>query len=134
MKLLPKSSFELPGLQLLPVAWRPLLPGHGKLSLGPMSVNDVCVMVPAWLAAVATVSIFLLTWEVSESSGAAVLAALVMAIIPAHLMRSMTGEFDNECVAMAAFCTAFWLWCRCIRHTTSWPWAVPAALAYATWA
>ena len=25
-----------------------MLPGHGKLSLGPMSVNDVCVMVPAW--------------------------------------------------------------------------------------
>lgn len=42
----------------------------------------------------------------------------------------MKGEFDNECVAMAAFCTAFWLWCRCVRHSTSWPWAVPAALAY----
>ena len=39
----------------------------------------------------ATFSIFLLTWEVSESSGAAVCAALVMSIIPAHLMRSMTG-------------------------------------------
>ena len=34
----------------------------------------------------------LLTWEVSESSGAAVCAALVMSIIPAHLMRSMTGR------------------------------------------
>jgi hypothetical protein len=44
------------------------------------------------LASVATFSIFLLTWEVSESSGAAVCAALVMSIIPAHLMRSMTGR------------------------------------------
>ena len=26
----------------------PMLPGHGQLSMGPMSVNDVCVMVPAW--------------------------------------------------------------------------------------
>ena len=42
----------------------------------------------------ATFSIFLLTWEVSESSGAAVCAALVMSIIPAHLMRSMTGCGD----------------------------------------
>ena len=25
-----------------------MLPGHGQLSMGPMSVNDVCVMVPAW--------------------------------------------------------------------------------------
>ena len=45
----------------------------------------------------------------------------------------LTGEFDNECVAMAAFCTAFWLWCRSIRHSSSWPWAVPAALAYVPW-
>ncbi|CAE7233317.1 stt3 [Symbiodinium natans] len=84
------------------------------------------------LAVVATFSIFLLTWEASESSGAGVAAAVVMAIIPAHLMRSMTGEFDNECVAMAAFCTAFWLWCRSVRNPSSWPWAVPAALAYAS--
>ncbi|CAK9003201.1 Dolichyl-diphosphooligosaccharide--protein glycosyltransferase subunit STT3A (Oligosaccharyl transferase subunit STT3A) (STT3-A), partial [Durusdinium trenchii] len=131
LRLFPDSRWDLPGKELVPPRWLPMLPGHGTLSVGKMSVNNVCVMVPAWLAAVATLSIFLLTWEVSESSGAAVCAALVMSIIPAHLMRSMTGEFDNECVAMAAFCTAFWLWCRSIRHTTSWPWAVPAALAYA---
>lgn len=132
LKLFPKKTVDMPGRDLIPANWLPMLPGHGQLSMGPMSVNDVCVMVPAWLASVATFSIFLLTWEVSESSGAAVCAALVMSIIPAHLMRSMTGEFDNECVAMAAFCTAFWLWCRSIRHSSSWPWALPAALAYAS--
>ncbi|CAJ1453245.1 unnamed protein product [Effrenium voratum] len=139
LKLFPKTTLELPSYlkDLLGPEWLKMLPGHGKLSLGPMSVNDVCVMVPAWLASVATVAIFLLTWETSESSGAACAAALVMAIIPAHLMRSMTGEFDNECVAMAAFCSCFWLWCRAVRRPSSWPWAVLAALAYvsavATW-
>lgn len=51
----------------------------------------------------------------------------------ACLAFNFAGEFDNECVAMAAFCTAFWLWCRSIRHSSSWPWAVPAALAYVPW-
>ncbi|CAE7922416.1 STT3 [Symbiodinium sp. KB8] len=127
-------KWEIPSslVESLPAGWISYLPGHGKAEFSSMNVNDVCVMVPAWLAAVATFSIFLLTWEVSESSGAGVAAAVVMAIIPAHLMRSMTGEFDNECVAMAAFCTAFWLWCRSLRAPSSWPWALPAALAYAS--
>jgi len=127
-------KWDLPSslVESLPAGWISYLPGHGKAEFSSMNVNDVCVMVPAWLAAAATFSIFLLTWEVSESSGAGVAAAVVMAIIPAHLMRSMTGEFDNECVAMAAFCTAFWLWCRSLRAPSSWPWALPAALAYAS--
>ncbi|CAE7440962.1 STT3 [Symbiodinium microadriaticum] len=86
-------KWEIPSslVESLPAGWISYLPGHGKAEFSSMNVNDVCVMVPAWLAAVATFSIFLLTWEVSESSGAGVAAAVVMAIIPAHLMRSMTG-------------------------------------------
>jgi len=53
-----------------------------------------------------------------------------MAIIPAHLMRSMGGEYDNECVAMAAICATFWLWLRSVRNPTSWPWGLLSGASY----
>ena len=39
--------------------------------------------------------------EASESTSAGVAAGLVMAIIPAHMMRSSAGEYDNEAVAVS---------------------------------
>ena len=39
-----------------------------------------------------------------------------MAIIPAHLMRSVGGGFDNESVAMAAMLLTFYSWTRSLRE------------------
>ena len=39
-----------------------------------------------------------------------------MAIIPAHLMRSVGGGFDNESVAMAAMLLTFYFWTRSLRE------------------
>eukprot|EP00931_Biecheleriopsis_adriatica_P046113 TRINITY_DN26462_c0_g1_i1.p1 TRINITY_DN26462_c0_g1~~TRINITY_DN26462_c0_g1_i1.p1 ORF type:complete len:792 (-),score=157.27 TRINITY_DN26462_c0_g1_i1:124-2160(-) len=75
--------------------------------------------------------------KASESTSAGVAAGLVMALIPAHLMRSNAGGYDNESVAVTCFCLTFWLWCRSIRTPKSWLWGVPAGIAYfaaaATW-
>eukprot|EP00438_Fugacium_kawagutii_P013249 Skav234489 [mRNA] locus=scaffold3731:114640:117715:+ [translate_table: standard] len=49
LKLFPKKTVAMPGRDLVPESWLPMLPGHGQISMGPMSVNDVCVMVPAWV-------------------------------------------------------------------------------------
>jgi len=106
-------------------------PNQGKfLKFEPMSLNDVCCMVPAWFGAVATFFTYLLTVEVSESPTAGLVAAGVMAVIPAHMMRSAAGEFDNECVAVTTFCVVLWLWARCVRTSSSWPWAILAGVAY----
>lgn len=68
---------------------------------------------------------------------AAVAASLIMSVIPAHLMRSVGGGYDNESVAMTAMCLTFWLWCRSLRSRESWPIGALAGLAYiymvATW-
>ena len=37
-----------------------------------------------------------------EAEGQRIFAAMVMSIIPAHLMRSVAGAFDNESVAVTA--------------------------------
>merc|ERR1719410_1508527 len=42
-----------------------------------------------------------------------------MSIMPAHLMRSIGGGFDNECVAITALSLTFWLWSRSLRSTNS---------------
>jgi len=44
-----------------------------------------------------------------------IFAAAIMAIIPAHIMRSVGGGFDNESIAMAAMTLTFALWVRCLR-------------------
>jgi asparagine N-glycosylation enzyme membrane subunit Stt3 len=140
LKHVPEYKWKTPKewLKAIPTWLQAYFPNKAKgLSFGPMSLNDVCCMVPAWFGSVATWFTFLFTYEVSESVSAGVIAAGIMAIIPAHMMRSSSGEFDNECVAMTAFVLVLWLWCRSIRTSGSWPWAILAALAYgfaaATW-
>jgi dolichyl-diphosphooligosaccharide--protein glycosyltransferase len=41
----------------------------------------------------------------------------LMAIVPAHLNRSMGGEYDNESVAVTAMLTTFYFWVRSLRAT-----------------
>ena len=96
-----------------------------------MSLKDVAVYIPAWFSVVSTVSTGLLAREASGSWLAAGLAAACMAIVPAHLMRTVAGVFDNECVAVPAMCLVFLLWCRALRTRRSWGFGALAGLAYA---
>jgi dolichyl-diphosphooligosaccharide--protein glycosyltransferase len=133
MKKIPTQKVPYPAVLLaqLPKWAIKKLPNAGKaLSFGPMSLNDVCCMVPPWFGSLATFFIFLLTVECSESNSAGVFAAFIMAIIPAHIMRSVGGGYDNEAVAVSAFTLVLWLWCRSLRTPRSWLWGVPAGLAY----
>eukprot|EP00928_Gymnodinium_smaydae_P053212 TRINITY_DN37256_c0_g1_i1.p1 TRINITY_DN37256_c0_g1~~TRINITY_DN37256_c0_g1_i1.p1 ORF type:complete len:841 (+),score=119.70 TRINITY_DN37256_c0_g1_i1:37-2559(+) len=134
MKMIPKFTWDIPSeiLSYVPKYALEFIPGKGSFAFGPMSLNNVCVMTGAWMGIVATFFTALLTAETSESTGAGVVAAFVMAGNPAHLMRSMAGEFDNESFAIATFMATFWLWCRSIRTPSSWPWAFLAAAAYVT--
>ena len=95
-----------------------------------MSLNDVCCYVPVWFGVCSTLTLGLLAYESSRSMNAAVAASLVMAVIPAHLMRSVGGGYDNESVAVTAMCLVFWLWCRSLRNDASWPIGALAGLAY----
>lgn len=102
-----------------------------------MSLNDVCVYCPAWFGVPATVLLGLLTSETSGCANAGAAAALMMALIPAHLSRSMAGSFDNECIAITAMLGTFYTWCRALRDDRSWPFGAIAGLFYlymvATW-
>jgi len=49
------------------------------------------------------------------SAIAGVCTMAIMSMIPAHLMRSVGGGYDNESVAMTTMTLTFWLWCRSLR-------------------
>lgn len=105
--------------------------------LTPMSLNDICVFVPCWLGVTATMFTGLMTYECSGSANAGVISAAFMAILPAHLMRSIGGGYDNESVAMSAMTLAFYLWCRAVRGDRPIALGIIAGLSYgfmaATW-
>ena len=72
------------------------------------SLADVCCHVPAWFGVLATVLTGALARECAgQSAAAGAAAALVMAIVPAHLQRSVGGGFDNESVAISALVATF---------------------------
>ena len=122
----PVGSTTYPGLQFTAVAIHRTLAALGV----HMSLNDVCVLIPAWFGSIATLLVALMAYEVSESLSVTAVASLSFAIVPAHLMRSMAGEFDNECIALAAMLLTFYLWTRSLRTPSSWPIGALVGVAY----
>ena len=127
-----------PGMQIVSVAiWRTMRLTVGDTS---MSLNDVCCFVPAWFGVSATCFLGLLTKECSGSYASGVVAAGIMSIVPAHLMRSVGGGYDNESIALTCMSATFFCWVRALRNDPtatdgratrdSIVWGVMAGLAY----
>ena len=63
-------------------------------------------------------------------------AAMIMAVVPAHLMRSIGGGYDNESIANTAMTLVFYLWVRALRgdkesvSRMTWVWGAITGLAY----
>ena len=120
----PVGTTIYPGMQMTAVGlWRllgraraaGLLTWWKHVRRAPISLNDVCCLVPAWFGGSATTFLALLTLECTNSYAASGFAGLIMAIVPAHLMRSVGGGYDNESIALTAMCGTFYLWCRALR-------------------
>ena len=94
------GSTTYPGLQLTAWALHTVINKY----LFEVSLNDVCVFIPAGFGAVATLFTGLLCWEATRSATAATATVFFMSILPAHLMRSVAGGYDNESIAISAIC------------------------------
>ena len=104
-----------PGLQILSAFVHWLLPQIGW----DISLNDVCVYQPAWFAIVTCIFTFGLAYEASGSSTAGLVASYIMAVVPAHIMRSVAGGYDNESIAIGAMVMTFYFWVRSLRNESS---------------
>ena len=104
---------------------------HALKALGiPMTLNDVCCFVPCWFGVSASLLTGLLAYECSGSRSGGAATVLAMAVMPAHLMRSIGGGYDNESIAVTAMVLTFYVWCRSLRTEGSWPIGAAAGLAY----
>eukprot|EP00727_Mastigamoeba_balamuthi_P008760 m51a1_g4506 putative oligosaccharyl transferase-like protein (795) ;mRNA; f:383402-386723 len=130
----PIGTTIYPGMQFTAVGLMRAL-NWAKRTLGlptGISLNDTCVLLPAWFGCLASACVGLVAYESTGGSLASgVSAAAVMAVIPAHIMRSVAGCFDNEAVAVPAMCLTFWLWLLSLRGPRAWPLGAAAGLAYA---
>ncbi|KAL1496089.1 hypothetical protein AB1Y20_014715 [Prymnesium parvum] len=124
----PVSTTLYPAMQLSAAAIHAALRHAGA----EWPLEHVCAYVPVWFGMSATLFTALLAYEASaHSAAAAAAAAAVMAILPAHLARSVGGGFDNESVALTALCATFYFWTRALRSRAAWPAALAAAGSYA---
>ncbi|CAE7235508.1 STT3A [Symbiodinium natans] len=121
----PVGTTIYPGMQFMAVwIWRCLIFAGQEMTL-----HDVCVFMPAWFGVASTIFLGLLTYQCTRSVDAAVCAAFIVAIIPANLVRSVAGGFDNECVAITFMNATFYFWCRALQGASA-AWGVAAGLAY----
>ena len=122
----PVGTTIYPGLQILSAAVHFLLNKFGW----SISLNDVCVYQPAWFAIVTCLFTFGISYEASRSTTAGLASAFIMAIVPAHIMRSVAGGYDNESIAIGAMCMTFYFWVRSLRSEKSGWIGILAAAAY----
>ena len=109
----PVGTTIYPGMQMAAVLiWRVLNEYIGY----EMSLNDVCVYMPTWFGVSATIFLGLLTMECSGSAASGAFASALFAVIPAHIMRSVGGGFDNESVAITSMLSTFYFWVRALRY------------------
>ncbi|CAB9508694.1 glycosyltransferase subunit STT3A [Seminavis robusta] len=70
----------------------------------------------------------------SPSAKVGMISMAMMAIVPAHLTRSMGGGYDNESIAVSAMCSTFYCWMRAMRSTNGIAsaaiWGILTGLAY----
>ena len=64
----------------------------------------------------------------------AAFAACIMAVVPAHLLRSVGGGYDNESIAMTAMVLTFACWCKSLEdNVAEWQtilWGFITGIAY----
>jgi len=111
----PVGTTIYPGMQITSVVIWKVLGYFGS----DISLNDVCCLVPAWFGVSASIMLALFALECSGKYSSGAFAGLIMAIVPAHIMRSVAGGYDNESVAMTAMMLTFCSWVRALREKPS---------------
>ncbi|KAK8921063.1 Dolichyl-diphosphooligosaccharide--protein glycosyltransferase subunit STT3A [Platanthera zijinensis] len=94
----------------------------------PLSVKTVCVFTAPIFSAAAAWATYLLTKEV-RGTGAGLTAAILLAIVPSYMSRSVAGSYDNEAVAIFALIFTFFLYIKTL-NTGSLFYATLNALSY----
>lgn len=93
-----------------------------------IDIRNVCVFLAPLFSSFTTLITYHLTRELKDT-GAGLVAAAMIAIVPGYISRSVAGSYDNEGIAIFCMLLTYFLWIRSVK-TGSVFWATLCALAY----
>lgn len=77
----------------------------------PVDIRNVCVMFAPAFSGITALATYHFTKEIKDS-GAGLLAAAFMAIVPGYISRSVAGSYDNEAIAITLLMVTFMFWIK----------------------
>ena len=75
----------------------------------------VAIIMPAVMGAFATIAMYYLAKEVSNNT-TAIFAAIILALSPAYLQRTISGFFDNEAIGVLLIIIIFYFFVRSLKR------------------
>lgn len=116
-----------------------------------IDVRNVCVFLAPLFSSLTTIVTFFLTRELKvlllvhiifffffffinfifclKDTGAGLVAASMIAIVPGYISRSVAGSYDNEGIAIFCMLLTYFFWIKSVK-TGSLLWSALCALAY----
>lgn len=94
----------------------------------PVDVRIACIIVsPLWASLTVLVTYFMT--KAVWNKKAALLAAMLVSIVPGYMSRSVSGSFDNECISIFALLFVFYFWIKAVQQGSMWM-SLLCSLAY----
>lgn len=93
-----------------------------------VDIRNVCVFLAPFFSSLTTLVTYLLTKEI-HSTGAGLVAAAMISIVPGYISRSVAGSYDNEGIAIFCMLLTYYLWIKAVK-TGAILWSTMSALAY----
>lgn len=93
-----------------------------------IDIRNVCVFLAPFFSSLTTIVTYLLTKEI-HSTGAGLVAAAMIAIVPGYISRSVAGSYDNEGIAIFCMLLTYYMWIKAVKTGTIF-WSTMSALAY----
>ena len=97
--------------------------------LFPVDIRNVCVFLAPVFAALTALTSYYFVKEVTGRKESGLLTALLIAVVPGYISRSVAGSYDNEAVAIFALITTFFFYIKSL-NTGSILWSLICALMY----
>ncbi|XP_050701706.1 dolichyl-diphosphooligosaccharide--protein glycosyltransferase subunit STT3A-like [Eriocheir sinensis] len=93
-----------------------------------IDVRNVCVFLAPLFSSLTTIVTYHLAKEL-KSPGAGLVAAVMIAIVPGYISRSVAGSYDNEGIAIFCMLLTYYMWIKAVKTGTLF-WSTMSALAY----
>merc|ERR1719422_1222715 len=93
-----------------------------------INVREVCVFLAPLFSSLTSLVTYALTSEL-HSTGAGLVSAAMLSIVPGYISRSVAGSYDNEGIAIFCMLLTYALWIKSVK-TGSIFWGALCSLAY----